>query len=125
VDDSTPVLIYDGDCGFCTSSANWVAGRWRLPARAVPWQRVGADELARYGLSAAQVRSVVWWIDARGRRFGAHVAIGEALKAGSGWSALVGRLSLLPPFRWLGAALYPVISHWRHRLPGGTPACRT
>jgi hypothetical protein len=48
----------------------------------------------------------------------------QALKAGSGWSAGVGHVLLVPPFRWVGGAVYPLIARWRHLLPGGTPACR-
>jgi len=70
------------------------------------------------------VRAAVWWIDADGRRSRAHVATARALLAGSGWSAVLGHALLAPPFRWLAAAGYPLVSRWRHRLPGGTPACR-
>jgi len=123
-DASVPVLIYDGDCGFCTSSANWVAARWRDGARAVPWQSLSPDELARQSLTRDQVRASVWWIDDRGHASRAHVAVGRALAAGSGWSAIAGRVVLVPPLRWIAAVVYPLVARWRHRLPGGTPACR-
>jgi predicted DCC family thiol-disulfide oxidoreductase YuxK len=102
-----------------------VAARWHGRVRAVPWQTLGPDELAGHGLTPEEARSAAWWIDAAGRCFHGHLAIAHALRAGSGWSALVGRVLLLPPFSWLGAAVYPLISRWRYRLPGGTPACRT
>jgi predicted DCC family thiol-disulfide oxidoreductase YuxK len=117
-------LIFDGDCSFCTASANWVAARWRGRAQAVPWQTLSTDELAEHALTSDDVRSAAWWIDGAGRRSRGHLAIAQALRAGSGWSALVGRVLLVPPFRWIGAAVYPLVARWRHRLPGGTPACR-
>ena len=120
------LLIYDGDCGFCTSSANWAASRWRQrDAEAVPWQFLTPQELAAHGLTEGDVSASVWWIDASGRPFRAHVAIGRALAAGSGWSAIAGRILLVPPFRWIAAVGYPLVSRWRHKLPGGTPACRS
>ena len=120
----TPLLIYDGNCSFCTSSASWVAARWRGRARAVAWQTLAPDQLAARALTSDDVRSAAWWIDEAGHRVRGHVAIAEALKAGSGWPALAGRVLLVPPFRWIAAAVYPLIARWRHRLPGGTPACR-
>jgi predicted DCC family thiol-disulfide oxidoreductase YuxK len=90
----------------------------------VPWQSLSAEELARHGLTRDQVHASVWWIDGHGRVSRAHVALGGALAAGSGWSAIAGRVVLVPPFRWLAAVGYPLVARWRHRLPGGTPACR-
>jgi len=124
-DSAVPLLIYYGDCSFCTSSANWVAARWAGGARAVAWQTLAADELAARALTADDVRSAAWWIDEKGRRSRGHLAIAHALAAGTGWPAAVGRVLLLPPFRWIAAGLYPLIARWRYRLPGGTPACRT
>jgi predicted DCC family thiol-disulfide oxidoreductase YuxK len=72
-----------------------------------------------------EASSAAWWIDEIGRRSRGHLAVAEAMKTGYGWSALVGRALLVPPFRWIGIAVYPLIARWRHRLPGGTPACRT
>jgi hypothetical protein len=66
----------------------------------------------------------VWWVDGDGGRSRAHVAIARALLAADGWPAIAGRVLLLPPFRWIAAATYPLVARWRHRLPGGTPACR-
>ena len=75
------------------------------------------------GLTRDEVRSAAWWVDELGRSRG-HFAIARALTFGSGWSAVAGHALLVPPFRWIGAAVYPAVARWRHRLPGGTPACR-
>jgi predicted DCC family thiol-disulfide oxidoreductase YuxK len=123
-DSAGALLIFDGDCGFCTSSANWVASRWDGDARAVPSQFLSTDELAAHGLTEPDVRAAVWWIDESGRPSRGHLAIAQSLAAGSGWSDAVGRLLLVPPFRWLAAAGYPLVARWRHLLPGGTPACK-
>ncbi len=112
------MLIFDGDCGFCTSVATWAS------ANAVPWQTLDADALAALGLTVDDVRTAAWWIDGDGRRSRGSLAIAEALKARGGLASAAGRLLLVPPFRWLGIAAYPLIARWRHLLPGGTPACR-
>jgi predicted DCC family thiol-disulfide oxidoreductase YuxK len=119
-----PLLVYDGDCSFCSSSARWLTARWRGPEQAIPWQRQSAAELERLGLSVDDARRAVWWVDPSGGRSRGHLAIARALGATHGWPSLVGRALLVPPLRWIGAGVYPLIARWRHRLPGGTPACR-
>ncbi|MDX6512789.1 MAG: hypothetical protein QOE36_2293 [Gaiellaceae bacterium] len=122
---ATPLLVYDGDCAFCTTLAEGIAARWRAPARAVAWQRLSNVELARLGLGLDDVRAAAWWVDDAGRLSRGHLAIAHALVAASGWRALWGRALLVPPLRWLGAAAYPLVARARFRLPGGTPACRS
>jgi predicted DCC family thiol-disulfide oxidoreductase YuxK len=120
----TPLLIYDGDCSFCSSSARWITARWQGAEQAIAWQHLGAERLERLGLTTDDVRRAAWWIDpSHGASRGAP-AIARALQAANGWPSVVGRILLIPPFRWLAAGAYPVIARWRHRLPGGTPACR-
>jgi predicted DCC family thiol-disulfide oxidoreductase YuxK len=105
------MLIYDGGCGFCTASADWIT----VPA--VPWQRLDREELERLGLSVDDVGRTAWWIDARGRTFRGHLAIAHALAAGRGWRSIVGKVLLVAPFRWAGAAVYPLVARWRRFLP--------
>jgi predicted DCC family thiol-disulfide oxidoreductase YuxK len=119
------MLIYDGDCSFCSSSARWISAYWDGAQRAIAWQHLSAAELERLGLTQDDVRRAAWWIDPDGRRSRGHLAIARALRAGRGWPSVAGALLLFPPFRWLGAGAYPLIARWRYRLPGGTPACRT
>jgi predicted DCC family thiol-disulfide oxidoreductase YuxK len=116
-----PILVFDGDCGFCTSSAHWVELHARSPINAVPWQRL---DLNKYGLTTAETSAAAWWIDGEGKKFRGHLAIGHALlTCGRGWR-LLGRLCLLAPFSWIASVLYRLITRYRYRLPGGTPACR-
>ena len=119
-----PLLVFDGDCSFCSSSARWLVSHWHGPQHAVAWQHLSTDELERLGLTSADVREAVWWIDPSGGRSRGHLAIARALRAANGWPSVVGRILLVPPFRWLAAGAYPLIARWRDRLPGGTPACR-
>jgi predicted DCC family thiol-disulfide oxidoreductase YuxK len=117
-----PMLIFDGDCGFCTSSARWIEKRLPTGVEVIAWQFI--DDLDALGLTVAEVSEKAWWIDGEGLRHGGHLAIGEALAAAGGVWGVVGRGMLLPPFRWLAAPVYRLISRYRHRMPGGTPACR-
>jgi predicted DCC family thiol-disulfide oxidoreductase YuxK len=118
-----PVLVYDGECGFCTACASWLARRWTRPARAVPWQLVPPDELERWGITVAEAAAAAWWVDEQGRSWRGHLAVARGLAAvGGGWGA-VGRSLGVVPVRWLAAAVYPVVVRHRGRLPGTVPAC--
>ncbi|MFQ5421852.1 MAG: hypothetical protein ACE5EY_15990 [Anaerolineae bacterium] len=54
-----PLLIYDGDCGFCTKSAlleqRWSNGRLAI----TPWQAI-PEQLAALGLTAVDGMIQVW-----------------------------------------------------------------
>lgn len=118
------VLVYDGDCGFCTTSATWAARKFRHGEKAHAWQLLDRGFLEEHGLSRDDVGQAAWWVDGTGRHERGHRAIGRALQAGSGLRRVVGWLVLIPPSSWLAAGIYRLVVRWRHRLPGGTPACR-
>jgi hypothetical protein len=54
------ILIFDGDCGFCTTCAHWAQRRFRQGERAQAWQLLGDEVLERPGGSmvAASVSAV-------------------------------------------------------------------
>jgi predicted DCC family thiol-disulfide oxidoreductase YuxK len=118
---SRPVLIFDGDCAFCTSCVRLME-RWIRPrAEAVPWQFA---DLAELGVSEAQASDAVQWVGVDGAVRSGHEAIAAMLRAsGPAWRPL-GRFLLLPGISALAAKLYELVAANRHRLPGGTPACR-
>jgi predicted DCC family thiol-disulfide oxidoreductase YuxK len=115
-----PVLLYDGDCGFCTRCAE-LLDRWvRTSATLTPWQLADLDAL---GTTPSRAEREVLWVGTDGRIEGGAAAVARVLRTGGrGWRVL-GVLLSLPPVRWLGSVLYRLIAHNRHRLPGGTPAC--
>ena len=118
------VLVYDGDCGFCTSAAKWTARRFQHGERVEPWQLLGDDFLAKNRLSSADVHEAAWWIDNGGLRERGHRAVGRALLANGGIRRTIGWFVLTPPTSWLARGVYGVVVRWRYRLPGGTPACK-
>jgi predicted DCC family thiol-disulfide oxidoreductase YuxK len=116
-----PVLVFDGDCAFCSSCARRLE-RIGAEAEIVPWQIADLDEL---GITAAQAAEAVRWIEADGTLRTGHEAVAAALcTAGRPWR-IAGRAILLPGISLLAAAGYRVVARNRHRLPGGTPACAT
>jgi predicted DCC family thiol-disulfide oxidoreductase YuxK len=115
-----PMLLYDGDCAFCTSCAGLVEKRIRPDAEIVAWQLA---DLAALGVSTAQAAEAVQWVQADGAVRSGHEAI-AAMLIGSGplWR-LAGRVLLLPGISSIAARAYRLVAANRHRLPGGTPAC--
>ncbi|MFV0523783.1 MAG: thiol-disulfide oxidoreductase DCC family protein [Acidimicrobiales bacterium] len=117
---TSPVLVFDGDCGFCTRVALWA--RRRLPPGTVvaPWQTLDLREL---DLDRTQVESAAYWVDGS-RRWRGHRAIARAARAMGGPWAVAGTVISVPPFSWLARVGYRLVARFRHRLPGGTAACR-
>ena len=92
---SVPVLIFDGDCGFCTTCARFLA-RWVSDGRSTliaPWQRLN---LADLDLTADQCRAAVQWVGEGGQAASGHRAIAAALRAGHPVWRPVGALLVAP-----------------------------
>ena len=115
------LLIYDGDCGFCTTSANWYARRAHDLARIEPWQALDLDEL---GLTEHQVTTSVWFRHDDGTLTSGADACAAAMKATPMPWRVLGTVLALPGVIHLGRLVYPIVAANRHRLPGSTDACR-
>lgn len=116
-----PVLVFDGDCAFCTSSARLLE-RIGPEAEIVAWQQIDLDQL---GLTEEAAAAAVQWVAIDGTVRSGHEAIAAALGSAGGIWARAGRVLLLPGISPLAAGAYRLIAANRHRLPGGTPACAT
>jgi predicted DCC family thiol-disulfide oxidoreductase YuxK len=114
------VLIFDGDCGFCTSSVNFA--RRYVPIRAVvtPWQRA---DLASLGVDREQAEAAVLLVGPSGDVLAGPDAIAALLRDAGGWWRPVGTVMGTRPLRRVAWPVYRWIARNRHRLPGGTPAC--
>src|SRR5262245_13184856 len=115
-----PVLVFDGDCAFCTRSARWVEARVDGRADVRPWQEL---DLVALGLTERDVSEAAWWVEGE-RRDRGHRSIGRALIAIGGAWGLAGRLILVPPVSWVARPVYTLVARNRHKMPGGTDACR-
>lgn len=113
-----PLLIFDGDCAFCTSCAAWAARRVHHDAQ--PWQRADLEAL---GLTVAQAQASIWLIVGDVRVSGSDAAAQLLTRAHSFRWRLVGELMSLPGARAIARPLYRLVARNRHRLPGATPAC--
>ncbi|HVV74710.1 MAG TPA: DCC1-like thiol-disulfide oxidoreductase family protein [Mycobacteriales bacterium] len=118
------LLIYDGDCAFCTTAATDIEQHWHGQAGIRAWQQIGAEGLTELGLTVHDVSTKVWWVDPDGTRLGGHKAVARALTEANGWRAVLGRIVGARLMSWPAALGYRVVSRYRHLLPGATDACR-
>jgi predicted DCC family thiol-disulfide oxidoreductase YuxK len=122
--DTRSVLLYDGDCGFCAGSVQFVLAHEPAAARArlafAPLQGTFGTRLRERFPELAGVDSVVWF-DPHGPsvRVRSAAALAAAAHLGGMWTivALLGRL--VP--RGLRDAIYDLIA--RRRFEIAAPAC--
>ena len=117
----TSILIFDGDCGFCTTTANWIKKNSRVALEIAPYQWT---ELGLYGLTpeeaAAKVQVVVG-----DKVFAGHYCMSKLLLIQPNiLLKLVGAVMVLPGLDSISARVYEWIAANRQKLPGGTPACK-
>lgn len=122
--DTRLVLLFDGTCGPCTRSANWI--RRRDPAgriEVLPNQAPGA--LAAYGVTRAEADRSAWAIEPGGRRLKGAAALNRVLlELGGGWR-LLARPYRLPLLAAAEEAIYRWVAAHRSRFAwlGVTPEC--
>src|SRR5690242_11266967 len=105
------MLVYDGDCAFCTRCARWLAARAR-GVRVVAWQTL---DLAEVGLTEQQVSAAAYWVDGADVEH-SEVAVARALMACGTGFAVLGRLLLLPGVRRLAGMGYRFVARHRGRI---------
>jgi predicted DCC family thiol-disulfide oxidoreductase YuxK len=116
-----PLLIFDGDCGFCTTATNFILKHTSTPLDAQPYQFL---DPTTHGLTLDQVKAKVYLV-LEGGNYEGHEAFGKLFQIQK--SPLLrgfGKLILIPPFVWLAKPGYALVARYRQKLPGGTPACK-
>ena len=118
---SQPLLVYDGDCAFCTRCVIWIRRRMRHHPDIAPWQEADLEAL---GLTEARCAAALQFVDQRGRISSGERAVARTLlHAGGAWRIL-GGLILVPGIRHVAGLVYRTVARNRHRLPGGTAQCK-
>ncbi len=112
-------VLFDADCGLCTRSAGWLA-TWSA-ASVEPLQAV---DLPTLGIDATRADSELPAVLVSGDVVYGSDAIAAALASGPWWARAASWTMRLPGVRVLGRAVYGIVARNRHRLPGGTGACR-
>lgn len=118
-----PVFLYDGDCAFCSSCAEFIERRMRASARVQAWQEADIDAL---GLTVDQCDAAVQWVAAHESGKAGPDAVSRLLRTSAGafglWKA-AGWVLATPPVRLLAWPAYRWVARNRHRMPGGSAVC--
>ncbi len=116
----TGTVLYDADCGFCTTCAHWLERHGTCSV--TPWQSVDLEALH---LTVEDVTTAAWWLDSSGQATASGAqAVAAALRTCGPAYRLLGFLMTLPVIRLLAAVVYRWVAANRYRLPGATDACR-
>ncbi|MFI9466322.1 thiol-disulfide oxidoreductase DCC family protein [Streptomyces sp. NPDC052492] len=118
---SQPILLFDGDCGFCSRTIEVVQRAVRPRVQFVPWQH--ADLTALKVTEDRANREVIWISPVGGKVYGGQRALSAVLMSGRKRWWWLGFVLRMPPVNWMARGVYRVVAKNRHRLPGGTVAC--
>lgn len=117
----TATVVFDGHCGFCTRSVDWLAKLDRHDRlEFVASQRPGVR--SEFAISDEEADDSAWTIAPGGARVGGARAIALAVAVATG-----NRLPYvpwkIPRGMWVMGKTYRFIANRRGRLPGTTPWC--
>lgn len=115
----TSHLLFDPDCGFCTTMADRMRG-WPLSTTIEP---LSPGWLADPRIDPVRAQREIPFIDGDHTSYGAE-AFGRALSTGPLPLRLVGSAISQAPVLWLARPVYRIVASHRHELPGSTDACR-
>jgi predicted DCC family thiol-disulfide oxidoreductase YuxK len=125
--DGAALLLYDGSCGFCARSVQFVLRHEsaRRTLRFASLQSPTGEAIRARHPELAGVDSVVWYEDAGGSREIVLVRSTAVLRVlrylGGIWSALGVAAAVVP--RVLRDRAYDFIARHRHKLVRGAPSC--
>lgn len=114
-------LIFDGDCGFCTSTANWITKNSLVQIEAQPYQWA---KLADFGLTEKEASSKVQLISGGKIYAGHHCMAKLLLLQPNRFLKFIGAVMVMPSIDPISAKVYDWVAANRQNLPGGTPACK-
>ena len=114
------IFLFDGDCAFCTSSANLLRQIVKDRFPVTPYQHADLEKL---GLTEEACSKAVQYFDGKEVHVGS-LAIAKALVNSKTTWAIAGLLMQLPVVSSAGFLVYEWVAKNRHKLPGGTPACQ-
>jgi predicted DCC family thiol-disulfide oxidoreductase YuxK len=116
-----PVVIYDGDCGFCSRSVRFAQTRVAPNLVYLPSQKVN---LADYGLTKADCEKALQFVSSDNQVVAAERAVIQILKQGNIGFRYLGLLMLLPGAKLLSKLGYQLVARNRGKLSGSTNACQ-
>lgn len=125
--ESTNYLVFDGDCGICTRSAE-ICGRIDKNRQfaIVPFQDIPEAELRRFDLDYQKCSGEVQVINSTGRVYGGTFAVNYFLFQQRPWKAPILFIYLIPLLLLFEIIGYKIVARNRTRISQwlGLAACR-
>ncbi|MFE4023070.1 thiol-disulfide oxidoreductase DCC family protein [Streptomyces sp. NPDC059101] len=119
---SEPLLVFDGDCGFCQNVINRISSPGRPSMEAVPWQSL-PSETTRHHTERLD-REVLLLRDGHVLAGGADALAVYLRHSPRRRYRIAGAVITFPGVIRCAHAVYRWVARNRHRMPGGTHACR-
>ena len=116
-----PILIFDGDCAFCSSSIRLIAKVIRKHPEIKPYQWL---DLKNYGVSKEACTTAIQFYKSEKKRYSGARAFAQFLILSNYPWRILGFLLELPLINWIAQLIYVGVARNRYRLPGGTPECK-
>ena len=121
------LLLFDGDCGVCTRTAELMEGMDAAHNFSIrPYRGFTEDELRRFGLSYEKCSKRAYAISPSGKVYGGAFAANYFFFKRFPWSLLVVLIYALPPLLLAELAGYYLVAKNRYRISRwlGLEACR-
>jgi predicted DCC family thiol-disulfide oxidoreductase YuxK len=118
---TTPLFLFDADCGICQQGTDRIRETIAPPAEIVGYQSVDLDAL---GVSEKAVEEGPVLVRSDGTHVVGPRAMAELLASARSPYRQAGRVMLLPGVRQVLGAVGPVMYRNKHRLPGASDSCR-
>ena len=119
-------LLFDGDCGVCSWSVEWVK-RMDRDGRFIvePYQTFAEPELLRFGIRHEDCDRALQVITRRGRVYSGAFGVNYFLWCQFPWSLLVALIYAVPVLLLFELIGYRVVANNRHRISHwfGLKAC--
>jgi predicted DCC family thiol-disulfide oxidoreductase YuxK len=117
----TNTLIFDGDCGFCTSTANFIEKNSSVKIDVQPYQWA---KLADLGLTEKEAAAKVQLVSDGKIYAGHHCMAKLLLLQPNPVLKFIGAVMVMPSIDPISAKVYDWVASNRQSFPGGTPACK-
>jgi predicted DCC family thiol-disulfide oxidoreductase YuxK len=116
-----PILIFDGDCAFCSSSIRLITKVIGNHPEIKPFQWT---DLQTLGITQKECLNAVQFYKDNENRYSGAQAFAQFLKLSNQPWKIIGYILDLPIIKWISKVIYGIVAKNRYRLPGGTPACK-
>lgn len=124
--DQQSYMLFDGDCGICSWSAEWVKRTDRRQLFVVqPYQSFPETELERFGINYEQCDKKLHVISRHGKVYRGAFAVNYFLWQYFPWSLLIALIYALPPVLLAEVLVYAWVARNRQKVSQwfGLKAC--